>query len=389
MLDVVELKKRTDLLALVSEYTPLKRKASTRGGEWAGPCPWCGGDDRFIVWPNASEPGYFCRGCGKSGDAISFVRDKEGLEFRAACERLGASPANFAPLPRAVSALPLLPPLWSDTGLEVMAECVAALWTDKGLRAREWLNRRGLRDGTLQEWHIGYNPEEGNRHGLQLSRGIVIPLLAVDGRLWGINIRRPVEGKDKYRAVAGSKKTAMLGRLTGKTDVLMCEGEFDCMLAWQECGDLVDVATFGSNCVQPADHWLPFLQPYQHFLLAYDTDGAGNEGAALWEWTSRAVRLVLPLSEGEGKDICDFWKAGGDLHAWLKMALSTVEPTAPVDAEDKLLALVGALQDAEARGDTAEATRLLEQAKPLGGMVWRQYQGTPPPSCLMAESEPM
>jgi hypothetical protein len=29
----------------------LKKAANTNGGEYSGACPWCGGDDRFRVWP--------------------------------------------------------------------------------------------------------------------------------------------------------------------------------------------------------------------------------------------------------------------------------------------------------------------------------------------------
>jgi DNA primase len=52
-----------DLLALLNRDTRLRRVASTNGGEWAGPCPWCGGTDRFRVWPYAARPRYWCRQC--------------------------------------------------------------------------------------------------------------------------------------------------------------------------------------------------------------------------------------------------------------------------------------------------------------------------------------
>ena len=49
MIELVTLKARTNLLALISLDTDLKRIASTGGGEYAGPCPFCGGRDRFQV----------------------------------------------------------------------------------------------------------------------------------------------------------------------------------------------------------------------------------------------------------------------------------------------------------------------------------------------------
>ncbi len=51
-----------------------KRVAATNGGEWAGPCPMCGGDDRLRAWPNPREghPRAWCRQCHRSGDVLDW-----------------------------------------------------------------------------------------------------------------------------------------------------------------------------------------------------------------------------------------------------------------------------------------------------------------------------
>lgn len=77
----------TDLLTLLESDTPLRRVSSTNGGEYAGPCPFCGGYDRFRVWPGKGR--YWCRGCGRSGDAIQYLRDFYGLSFTEARRALG------------------------------------------------------------------------------------------------------------------------------------------------------------------------------------------------------------------------------------------------------------------------------------------------------------
>ena len=41
---LVETAKGADMLELARRYTTLRRESSH---EWAGPCPRCGGDDRF------------------------------------------------------------------------------------------------------------------------------------------------------------------------------------------------------------------------------------------------------------------------------------------------------------------------------------------------------
>ena len=76
------------LLDLIGREVPLHRVASTHGGEYAGPCPWCGGRDRFRVWPHAERPGYWCRRCGQKGDGIQYLRERDGLSFAEACDRL-------------------------------------------------------------------------------------------------------------------------------------------------------------------------------------------------------------------------------------------------------------------------------------------------------------
>lgn len=65
--------------------------------EWAGPCPFCGGVDRFCVWPSDNK--YWCRGCNKKGDAIQLLRDLEGMSYREACEALGRPLKNNNPKP--------------------------------------------------------------------------------------------------------------------------------------------------------------------------------------------------------------------------------------------------------------------------------------------------
>jgi hypothetical protein len=62
--------------------------------KFVGPCPVCGGDDRFAVNLRKGNGGVFhCRGCGaKGGDGIALIRFLNGCEFFVAVEEL-AGPA--------------------------------------------------------------------------------------------------------------------------------------------------------------------------------------------------------------------------------------------------------------------------------------------------------
>lgn len=71
----------------------LKRTGMSRSGpEYHGPCPLCGGTDRFTVWPEQGETGRaWCRQCNWKGDAIQLLRDRDGLSFMEAKHSLGLS----------------------------------------------------------------------------------------------------------------------------------------------------------------------------------------------------------------------------------------------------------------------------------------------------------
>lgn len=56
------------------------------GGEHVGPCPVCGGRDRFAV--NTNKKKWVCRGAGGGSDAIGLVMHCKGLTFPQACQEL-------------------------------------------------------------------------------------------------------------------------------------------------------------------------------------------------------------------------------------------------------------------------------------------------------------
>jgi hypothetical protein len=52
-----------------------------------GPCPFCGGTDRFIVFVDSDRA--WCRQCNWKGDSIQLLIDRDGLSFREAQRALG------------------------------------------------------------------------------------------------------------------------------------------------------------------------------------------------------------------------------------------------------------------------------------------------------------
>ena len=146
---------------LESDGSTLKRTAATHGGEWAGACPWCGGKDRFRVWPKQDGGRYWCRNCGKHGDAIQSLRDKRGLTFQDACRYTGRDPGPQA------SATHPVPAAASQEGARTLFNCaITALWTEQDESMREWLRaKKGLQDVTIEQARLG------NRWRIYLNLG--------------------------------------------------------------------------------------------------------------------------------------------------------------------------------------------------------------------------
>lgn len=359
MLEVQRIKMVTDLLAWVASDTHLRRLASTGGGEYAGPCPFCGGLDRFRVQPHHPNGGrWLCRGCteGKWRDAIAYVMRRDCVNFKEACFRLNDHPVfgqdYYRPFPKTARAERLQSSTsspsaqWQERGRKFLASCEAKLWSSAGEKARRWLNARGLRDETLKRWRIGFNPQEsfealplwglpaptdGKRHAVWLPRGIVIPC-EIEGTLWYVKIRRAA-GTPKFVNVklpASTSGVALFGAenlLRSKT-VVLCEGEFDAILLKQEAGDLVGVATFGSASLAHFDlkQWGRFLLPVARFFISFDVDGRSETGAnALCDLSARMQRVFIPQLRPSDKDLTDFHKSGGCLRDWLQFELARVD----------------------------------------------------------------
>ena len=67
------------------------------GVELVGPCPACGGDDRFSV--NRRKRIWHCRKAGRGGDVIDLVQYLDGCSFGEAVERLVGEASERGPAP--------------------------------------------------------------------------------------------------------------------------------------------------------------------------------------------------------------------------------------------------------------------------------------------------
>src|SRR6516165_364556 len=68
-----------------------RRNITLKGNtERCGPCPKCGGEDRFAI--NTTKQVFNCRGCEVGGEVLALVQHLDGIDFVKAVEKLTGEP---------------------------------------------------------------------------------------------------------------------------------------------------------------------------------------------------------------------------------------------------------------------------------------------------------
>src|SRR5688500_615897 len=168
-----------DMVEIVGARTPLRRV----GSRWTGRCPFH--EERtpsFSV--NPVEKLFYCFGCSKGGDVITFVRETEGLDFAGAVEWLAE---RFrVTLEYEESSPHVEESRRRRERLHAVLDQATAfyerhLWeTAAGAPVREYLGRRGLGEAICREFRLGLSPGAGLA-GKAQERGFTVEELRAAG----------------------------------------------------------------------------------------------------------------------------------------------------------------------------------------------------------------
>ncbi len=306
-----------DFAELVGARTELKPAGPRR---MTGLCPFH--DERtpsFGIDP--VEKLYHCFGCGVGGDVFSFAMETEGLDFAGAlewlAERAGVELERDAEDPREAERRGRRDRLLRRLE-RTAAYYVRMLWeSDEAAPAREYLAGRGLEEGALREFRVGYAPSAWDRvltasrragyteaellaAGL-VSRGregrgvydrfrrrITFPLADERGRVLGFGARAlGVDQQPKYlntsdselfhkgRLVYGADLARAAAAKAGR--IVLVEGYTD-VIALRQAGVAESVCSMGTALTDQQVAGLGRLAPT--VLLCQDPDTAGQEAVA-------------------------------------------------------------------------------------------------------------
>jgi DNA primase len=297
-----------DMVEVVSARTQLRRS----GARWTGLCPFH--DEKtpsFSV--NPADKLFYCFGCGKGGDIISFVRETEQLDFAQAVEWLAeryrvtlefeeSSPEQDAARGRRERLLSLLE--------QATSFYERYLWeSPRGEAARSYLAGRGLGEEVCREYRLGLAPggatlarkarEKGftaaelaaaglvNRRGNDYFSGrLLFPLADARGRVRGFQARKLREDDPLRAKYVNSPEGELFrkgdllygldrarGPIAKQERAIVVEGNTD-VLALRQAGLEPVVASMGTALTE---RQLKELSRLTHKAwLCFDGDAAGE-----------------------------------------------------------------------------------------------------------------
>ena len=349
--DVARVREATNIVAVASEHLALRRV----GRRYQGLCPFhTEKTPSFTVNPELGL--YHCFGCGVGGDAISFVREVEHLDFVGAVERLAARAGIQLRYDDAAAGK-------ERNRRQRLVETVSAaagfyhqllLEAPEAGTARRYLRSRGYDGEVARRFQLGFAPDRFDAVAQFLTarrlsrqdlldaglcfvnradrlqdhfRGrVMFPIYDARGDAVGFGgraltgipgtPRTPGVGpkyKNSPESAVYQKSRVLYGLNWAKEDVVakneavVCEGYTD-VLAFFLAGVPRAVATCGTALVEDHVRLLRNFTPA--LVLAYDADDAGQAAAErIYQWEARYDMRLSVADLPAGQDPADVGRA--------------------------------------------------------------------------------
>lgn len=345
MSDIEEIKSKINVEELISEYVQLKPAGINKKGL----CPFHNEKTpSFVV--NSERQNWHCFGCGKGGDIFTFVEGMEGMEFKEALKYL----ADKAGVQLTHSFKADVNSSQKNRIKDINIEAARFFHNflvkmPASKMALDYLHNRGLIDETVEEWQIGFVPEQWDlltqylikkgfgiedlvgagltiqKDGANASSGkgfydrfrgrIMFPIWNVHGEVVGFTGRILVEKDNtggKYvntpQTLVYDKSNVIYGLNRAKKEIktqdliVMVEGQMD-VIACHQAGIKNVVASSGTALTEGQ---IKLLKRYSgNINMSFDMDEAGQNAAKRGIEIAVAEGMnvrVIRIPDGKGKD---------------------------------------------------------------------------------------
>lgn len=245
---------------------------------------------------------WVCSPCGTGGDVIRLVREVQHCSFGVALRRL-TEMLEELPADRTWDGDDIGPRFVPDETWEKrLLECAtrSVEHAHAGLTAYSYGLLTGDEPDDVKAAWDTYLIDQWEWCIDETAR-VLIPHRAPDGTLTGVKARR----RGDPRRVAWGAFDHLYGswREQGHEDVVLCEGESDCVWA-AASGEAVDALALPAGARGARSDWKDWLARYQAVYLAFDADAAGERAQRSWKAALGNRAVPIRLSEGEDLRSC-------------------------------------------------------------------------------------
>jgi len=388
-----EVKQKTDIIEIVSQYATLKKS----GRNLTALCPFHSEKNpSFYVYPE--QQSWHCFGaCNTGGDVFAFVMKKEGMDFgealRLLADRAGVTlPSYTAPDSRKeekeelyqvneAAALYFHNLLLNSPAAEkarsyvekrgfsqkTVADFQLGFSLDSREALKQYLVEKGYSEATINTAGLLYQSEDGKTHD-RFRGKLIFPIRDIRGHVTGFGARVLDDSLPKY---INSPQTPTFDKsgtvyaidhaapeIRKQGEAIVMEGYMDVITAHQN-GITNAVASMGTAVTEAQVNILKKLS--KNLVLAMDADAAGEEAMLRtvgYENILNAEMRVIVIPEGKDPD--DIIRE--DIKAWQGLVADTIpivdytidKAISPLDlttargkslAVDRLLPIVAKIND--------------------------------------------
>ncbi|MBR2465790.1 MAG: DNA primase [Clostridia bacterium] len=310
---------RNDIESLIGNYVSLKRA----GSNLKGLCPFHSEKTpSFVVYP--ADNSFYCFGCGIGGDAVTFVKQMEHLDYPDALEFLAKRAGITIPLTndrnyngKRVDKSRVLK--MNTDAARFFHKCLMSNDPEAKAALAYFTDKRGLDLATVKYFGLGFAPNSYNAFSNYMrklgysyeelteaflcgknDRGqyydafrnrVMFPIIDVSGNVIAFGGRVMDDSKPKYKNSSDTpvfKKSRNLfalnfARLTCSEKLILCEGYMD-VIALHAAGITNAVATLGTAIT--SEQARVMSRYTKKVIISYDSDEAGKKAA------DRAIKIL-------------------------------------------------------------------------------------------------